>query len=208
VASAASFDKLAVSGKATLAGLVDVYMVNAFKPAIGAKFAVLAAGSLTGNFTSTDGTSLGGGVALSEAISGTQAVLTAIKAPTDLTPPTFKPPVVLTSASAGSAAITFTLTFSDNIAINVSTITSSAIKVTNAALAFTQTATLVSVSKANNGTTRSATFKITPPGGTLDFADNGVYTITLLAGTIKDTSGLPIAAGVLGTLTINLPKPK
>ncbi len=127
---------------------------------------------------------------------------------TTVTPDTTAPTASLTSASnitsSGATTYSFTVTFSDNIAIKVSTLGSTDIRVTGPN-GFTQTATFVSVDTNTNGTPRVATYRINTPGGTWDTTDNGTYTIAMLASQVSDTSSNFVVAGTLGTFTVNIP---
>ena len=105
--------------------------------------------------------------------------------------------------TSGGGTYTFTVTYSDNIAVNVSTLNSSDIVVTGPN-SFSQAATFVSVDTNSNGTPRTATYRITAPGGTWDLTDNGTYTIALQASQVADTSGNFAAAGSLGTFAVNI----
>ncbi len=69
---------------------------------------------------------------------------------------------------------------------------------------FSQLATLVGVDPATDGTPRTATYQITPPGGAWDSADGGTYTVALEANQVRDTAGNAAAATTLGTFTVNL----
>jgi hypothetical protein len=73
------------------------------------------------------------------------------------------------------AICNFTVRYSDNMAVQVGSLDSSDIQV-NGPGGFAQLATFVSVDTNSDGTPRTATYRITPPGGTWDTADNGTYT--------------------------------
>jgi|GEM_PF-3879867 len=75
------YDRLAVSGAATLAGTLDLALINAFSPAIGNAFEVLAFASRTGTFTSVTGTAIGGGKAFSPAYSATRVTINTVAFP-------------------------------------------------------------------------------------------------------------------------------
>jgi glucose/arabinose dehydrogenase len=99
---------------------------------------------------------------------------------------------------------TFTVTYSDNTAVNVSSLDSSDIQVTNSN-GFSQLASLVSVDTNTNGTPRTATYRINAPGTTWTTANNGSYSIALLANQVRDTAGNFASAGTLGNFSINIP---
>ncbi len=122
-------------------------------------------------------------------------------------PDTTAPTASLTASnltSGGGNTYTFTVTYSDNVAVNVSTLNTGDVLVTGPG-GFSQTATFVSVNTNTNGTPRTATYRITAPGGTWDLGDNGTYTVSLQANQVADTSGNFAAAGSLGTFAVNVP---
>jgi hypothetical protein len=199
-----TFDVLAVSGSATLAGLLDVYLFNGFHPANGNVFGVMTYASHTGTFTSTDGLSVAGGAALTAASTGTRETLTAGGAPVDSTAPTVSAPTLVGSTAKGAAILQFKMTFSDNIAIDVSTLGAGDVRVTGPN-GFNQLATFVSVSKTNNGSPRTVVYQVTAPGGTLDSGDNGAYTVAVQAGAVKDTRGNAVATNAGGKFTLTVP---
>src|SRR5262249_48764784 len=121
----------------------------------------------------------------------------------DTTPPTASGTFGnVTTAEATS--YTLTVTYSDNVAINVSSLDSSDVRITGPN-GFNVLAAFQSVDVNTNGTPRVATYKITPPGGSWDFADNGSYTVALEASQVSDTSGNFAAAGTLGTFQVTIP---
>ena len=197
------FDVLAISGAATLAGLLDVYVVNNFHPTLGNTFGVLTYASHTGAFSTFDGLSLGNGVALTAAAGGTRETLTAVKIPADAIAPSVSAPTLVGSPKIGDAIIQFKLTYSDNVAIEVSTLGNGDVRVTGPN-GFSQLATFVSVSKSNNGTPRTVVYQITAPGGALATKDNGTYTVAVLAGAVTDTHGNAVAAGAGGKFVLNV----
>jgi hypothetical protein len=122
---------------------------------------------------------------------------------TDTTAPTatLSAPAVTT---AGGITYDFTVTYSDNVAIDVSSLDSSDMRVTGPN-GFNQLATLVSRSSTTNGTPRTATYRATAPGGTWDTTDNGTYSFALQANQVRDAAGNAAAARTLGTVSVNLP---
>ncbi|OAI47763.1 hypothetical protein AYO44_08975 [Planctomycetaceae bacterium SCGC AG-212-F19] len=69
---------------------------------------------------------------------------------------------------------------------------------------FTQTASLVKVDQVGDGPQRIATYQITAPGGSWDTADNGAYTVNLVANQIRDVAANFIPAHALGTFSVTL----
>lgn len=99
------------------------------------------------------------------------------------------------------AGYLFTLTYSDNKAIDILSLNSGDIKVTGPN-GFEQYATFVDVDAATNGTPRTVRYSITAPGGSWDFADNGVYSMWIESNQVIDTSGNAAAGGLLKTFTV------
>jgi predicted outer membrane repeat protein len=127
----------------------------------------------------------------------------------------FNPAPVVANVNAPSvtsgAATTyeFELTFTDNNAIDVNSLkTVGAVTVSGGKFASPVDATFVSVDNPTNGTPRTAKFSITPPGGSWDVADNGIYTINITANKIFDTdlpTPLSVPAGAVGTFLVGYP---
>ena len=59
-----AFDRLVVSGRATLDGTLALKLIDGFFPGKGDKFEVMTFRSLSGAFNSVTGTDIGGGLAL------------------------------------------------------------------------------------------------------------------------------------------------
>jgi len=122
--------------------------------------------------------------------------------PPDLTPPTAS----LTAANlttVNANPYQFTVTYSDNTAMNIATLDGSDILVTGPN-GFSQLAALVRVDNTANGTPRTATYQINPPGGTWDAPDNGTYTFWLQPNQVSDTRGNFVPALSLGSILMNL----
>ncbi|HEY9862477.1 MAG TPA: carbohydrate-binding domain-containing protein [Candidatus Obscuribacterales bacterium] len=100
-------------------------------------------------------------------------------------------------STAGATNYTFTVTYQDNQAIDVASLGNGDVVVTGPN-GFQQAATLVSVNS-SNGSPRTATYRITPPGGAWDEADNGTYTISIQNNEVRDTSGNAVAASNIGS---------
>lgn len=98
----------------------------------------------------------------------------------------------------------FTVTYTDNTGIDIDTVGSGDVRVFGGN-GFDELAKFVSAETTGNITT--ATYQFIPPGGTWDRSDNGIYTISLLANAVRDTTGQAIAGGNLGNFTINIPLP-
>ena len=118
------------------------------------------------------------------------------------------PPVAALNASGvtsgGASTYSFTVTYTDpDDGVLVSTLDSSDVRVTGPN-GFSRLATFASVDNNTNGTPRTATYKFTPPGGTWVTADNGTYTVTMLANQVSDQHSNYVAAGTLGTFVVNV----
>ena len=70
------YDQLAISGTATLAGQLNVSLINNFQSADGNSFAFLTARAISGNFTGTTGPTGNPGLILSQATTATNSALT------------------------------------------------------------------------------------------------------------------------------------
>ncbi|HIK15140.1 MAG TPA: glycoside hydrolase family 55 protein [Leptolyngbyaceae cyanobacterium M33_DOE_097] len=98
----------------------------------------------------------------------------------------------------GGTAYDFTVTYTDNVAVNAATLDNADIRVTGPNN-FSQLATLIGVDATGNGTPRIATYRIAAPGGVWDLGDNGTYTVALQDNQVSDTSNNFAAASSLGT---------
>jgi predicted outer membrane repeat protein len=130
----------------------------------------------------------------------TGGTLVSIGVTVDSTPPT----AALASVgaiTAGASQIPLTISFADDTALDLSTIATGAISVTGPA-GTTYTPTLVSVS--GSGTSATATFSLAAPSGTLEYADDGTYTIATNPNAVKDAAGNPVATSTLGTFAVSL----
>jgi uncharacterized repeat protein (TIGR02543 family) len=107
-------------------------------------------------------------------------------------------------ANAGGTAYDFTVTFADDSAVNISTLDNNDVYVTTPT-AGTISATYVSVDTPGNGSPRTATYRIVPPGGSWDVADNGTYAIGITGSQVGDANGAFVAASAnIGTFAVAL----
>jgi CSLREA domain-containing protein len=121
----------------------------------------------------------------------------------DKTAPTAGGLVAANVTTSGGTTYSFTVSFSDNLAIDSTSIDGSDIRVTGPG-GFNQLATLVSVTPGGNGTPRTATYRITAPGGAWDTADRGAYAIAVEANQVFDTAGNGVGAASLGSFLVSL----
>lgn len=106
--------------------------------------------------------------------------------------------------AAGSSGYTFTVRFSDNVAVRLASLGNANVLITGPD-GFSQAAILSGVDQASDGSVLTATYQLTTP--TWAFAQNGAYTAALFGNSVTDTSGNPAAAAALGTFTVNVPPP-
>jgi hypothetical protein len=121
----------------------------------------------------------------------------------DKTAPTAGSLVAANVTTGGGATHSFTVVFSDNLAVDGASLDGSDIRVTGPG-GFNQLATLVSATPAGNGTPRTATYQITAPGGAWDSVDEGSYTIAIEANQVFDSAGNPVGATSLGGFLVSL----
>jgi Metallo-peptidase family M12B Reprolysin-like/Bacterial pre-peptidase C-terminal domain len=125
----------------------------------------------------------------------------------DTSPPTVLPFSASPVTVPGPTTYQFNITYNDNVALNTSSLDGSDIKVTGPG-GFNQFASFVSVTAAPTvGGNRTATYQITPPGGSWDYLDDGTYTLTLQGLQVKDSSMNAATGGVIGTFTVHVPFP-
>ena len=96
---------------------------------------------------------------------------------------------------ATGAATEFTVSYSDNQAIDVTTLDNTDVRVTGPG-GFNQLASLVSVNDNTNGTPRTAVYGIATP------TDNGTYSVLVEPNQVSDTNANTVFADFLGTFEI------
>ncbi|TWU08400.1 hypothetical protein [Stieleria varia] len=97
----------------------------------------------------------------------------------------------------------FTIDYGDDSAIDISTIGLSDVTVTGPGGPLTVTNAAVNIG--TDGTPRTVTYTVTPPGGFWDAADNGLYNIDVVGGEVGD-DGAPqlfVAAGNVGSFNVD-----
>jgi predicted outer membrane repeat protein len=104
----------------------------------------------------------------------------------------------------GGTAYDFVVTFRDDSAVSVATLGNGDIRVTGPN-GFSTLTPFVGVDLNTNGTPRSATFRLTPPGGAWDATDNGTYTVSVEPNQVADTSGNFAFAAALGQIEVAMP---
>jgi len=124
----------------------------------------------------------------------------------DATPPKAQLAFAPNVLSPGATIYDFTIVYSDNSQIDLASLGGSDILVTSAR-GFSASAQFISATPAGNGSPRTATYRLTPPGGTWDAADSGVYTIALQATEVADVGGNHAAAATLGSFKVDCALP-
>lgn len=105
----------------------------------------------------------------------------------------------------GMGPLQFTVTYTDNVAIDATTIDGSDIAVTGPT-GYSQTARLIGVSSSANTTPIVATYETDPGSGVnWSISDNGTYTITMATNQVGDTEGAWVRAGELGQFNVAVP---
>jgi hypothetical protein len=108
----------------------------------------------------------------------------------------------------GVGAKGFSVTYTDDVAIDVASLGNDDIRVTGPN-GYDRAATLVAVDLVSNGSPRRATYRIDPPSGpagTWGEQDDGVYSVMIAADTVRDTQGEAVPAGPLGTFNVAVPR--
>jgi hypothetical protein len=124
-------------------------------------------------------------------------------------PPDSQPPTATLSANAvvtaGNPSHAFTLTLTDNQAVAVASLDAADVQVTAPDGTTPLPVFFSGVDENEDGTPRLATYSVDAPGGTWNSADNGTYTVTLLADQITDPTGNAATGSVLGSFQVAIP---
>lgn len=106
---------------------------------------------------------------------------------------------------SGQGAWQFTVTYSDDTGVDVTTIDGNDLRVTGPN-GYDRSAQFLSLNLSGNGTPRTATYAVTPPDSNAWVrADNGTYAIYMLSNQVADISGVLVPASQLGQFTVNVP---
>jgi len=105
--------------------------------------------------------------------------------------------------SGGGTTHDFTVTYSDNTAVDISDLDSSDIRVVSVN-GYRQYAEFISVDTGSDGTPRTATYRISAGGLTWGPEDNGTYAVLLKPGQVSDTSGNYALGTELGTFLVDI----
>jgi parallel beta-helix repeat protein len=135
-------------------------------------------------------------------VSGSAVDIGAVEADT-ANPTASLTPIANVTDTSTATELQFTVVYSDDSAIKFSSLGDTDVRVTGPN-GFSAFATLVSATPSADGQPISAVYKLVPPGGAWDVADNGVYTISLEASQVLDFASNPVAAGVLGYAMVGI----
>src|SRR5262249_6713305 len=125
--------------------------------------------------------------------------------PTSQLYPSQPPTATLNAAgvtTSGAPAYTFNVVYKDNGQLNQASLDGNDVRVTGPN-GFAQNAKFLGVTAGAGSWT--ATYQITPPGGTWDAADNGIYHVYLQANQVTNSLGVAASAGLLGGFVVNVP---
>lgn len=106
---------------------------------------------------------------------------------------------------SGQTQQTFKVIYTDNVAVDVSTLGTGDARVTGPN-GYDRIAMLASIDSAVDGTPRTATYAITPPAAVWTSGDAGVYEVRILSNQVADIEGAFAAAGRIGAFTCNVPR--
>jgi hypothetical protein len=106
--------------------------------------------------------------------------------------------------TANGTSYTFTVTYTDSSEVVASSLKTDNVRVYGPNN-FSAIATLVKLSQSTNGTSITATYSFTPPGGKWDSTDNGTYSLYLLANQVKDVKGVYASPRLLGNFQVTAP---
>ena len=119
----------------------------------------------------------------------------------DVIPPTGTLSSAPRQTTPGARYYQYTLTYTDNVAMNVRSFDAWDTLVTDPH-GVRRYAAVLRISAPTNGTPRSVTYMVKAPGGRFDPADNGVYTISLRKQQVADTAANKNAGRILGQFSV------
>jgi plastocyanin len=118
------------------------------------------------------------------------------------------PPTASLAASTvttpGTAGTTFTVTYTDEVGIRVSSLGSSDLVVRDPRGNLLPV-TFVSANSQTDGSPVTATYRLAAPSGAWAFGNDGTYTVQLKANEVSATDGQTVAAAALGTFAVSVP---
>ncbi len=189
------------AGLQDLGGPTETIALTATSPALG------KAGNPRDLYTDQRGYDLPGGAAPDIGAFQVGAVA-------DTTPPTaaISAPTVTAANAAGLSPYPFTITFTDNVAISLASVTGADVQVV-APNGVAIDAELESVTPSGggdalgDGPTLVAKYQISPPGGSWAASPLGTYSVTLAGASVTDMAGNAIATTSLGEFSVLVGSP-
>lgn len=124
-------------------------------------------------------------------------------ATSDTTPPAASI-AVSNITTPGGASHTVVVTYTDETAIDATTVGIADIQVTQEIGGAGVEVTGVTSQVSQDGKTATATYTIAAPGGAFDAADNGAYTVLLRAAEVKDLAGNSVASASSAAFSVNI----
>ncbi|MDB5296009.1 MAG: conserved repeat domain protein [Phycisphaerales bacterium] len=125
----------------------------------------------------------------------------AVNIPVDTAPPTASVASAQPVVAPGGTTYTFTVAYADNVGVATGSIGTGDVTVTRPGGG---TLSVTGVAVSGSGRAVTATYTVTPPGGTWDASDNGTYAIAVRDGAVTDLAGNASAAAS-GTFSVNIP---
>jgi hypothetical protein len=122
----------------------------------------------------------------------------------DRTPPVATLRTALRVRSVGGAFYKFVIRYTDDKAIDLSTIDSADVNVTGPG-GFSSATRLLSKTQVD-GKTVDAFYRLAARGGKWDRGDNGLYTFNQVSGQVKDSAGNSASATPIGQFTVRISK--
>lgn len=122
----------------------------------------------------------------------------------DATQPTARLNPISRLRRATARPVTFTVTYSDNVAVNVDTLGNGDVRV-DGPNGFGAKASFIRAVPGKNAASVVATYAIAAPPGGFTSVFNGVYTVSVRRHEVRDTNGNFLPAGVLGSFTVKVP---
>lgn len=117
-------------------------------------------------------------------------------------------PIATVSAAditlGGAADVTLTVTYTDNTAVDVSSLDSGDLVVRTPGGAELPV-TFLGVDAQTDGSPRITTYRLAAPGGSWEVSDNGSYSVQLVASQVRDASGNFASAGAIGSFIVRVP---
>ncbi|MBX7105774.1 MAG: hypothetical protein K1X57_16950, partial [Gemmataceae bacterium] len=104
--------------------------------------------------------------------------------------------------TTGATSYIFQLTFRDDVFINVANLSTGQDVFVTGPNGFNAWATFAGVDLLTNGTPRTATYVVTPPGGSWDGLDNGNYSVSIVAKAVYDNAANPVPGGEIGQFRV------